>query len=231
MVGVTRVLTRRWLIGLTGSGEFERGYLTEPYKVVSLVDPITFDVNGQLTEKRPSTRQRGSLLVSSAYHFESDVLYLSFRGYRDDWDVQSGTADLRLRHEIANGSYLQPHLRYYSQTAARFYVAGLANGEPLPDYASSDYRLGPLRTATIGLTYGFHVSGLPGIVSLRAEYLRQSLAGQGGEEDSQRTPDDDGAHLSRAGPATPTTLATVPIPTNLPALNIGSLLVGYTVQF
>ena len=43
---------------------------------------------------------------------------MSVRGYDDDWDIGSATADLRLRHELANGKYLQPHVRYYTQEPA-----------------------------------------------------------------------------------------------------------------
>jgi hypothetical protein len=232
MLGVSRVLTRRWLIGLAGTLQGEDGYLTDPYKVVSLVDSTTLEVGGQLTEKRPDTRRRASLLFSSTYHMSEDVLYVSLRGYDDDWAIRSGTADLRLRHQLGPDSYLQPHLRYYAQTAADFYVLGLIAGQPLPAYASSDYRLGPLRTATLGLTYGFHLSGLPGQVSLRAEYLRQWLAVGGGEDgdepEDDDEPDDD---RDRAGPVTTAAVDPVTIQTKAPALNIGSLLIGYTVHF
>lgn len=229
LLGVTRVLSRRWLAGVTGSFESEAGYLTEPYKVVSLVDSTTLAVTGQLTEKRPDTRHRASLTASSAYHLERDVLCVSARGYHDDWNVSSGTLDVRYRHELDHEAYLQPHVRYYAQTAARFYVPGLVAGVPLPANASSDYRLGPLRTATVGLTYGFHVAGLPGAVSVRAEYLRQWLAGGGGEARRAGSGEED--DRDRAGPAATTTFDASTIRTNAPALNIGSLLVGYSVHF
>ena len=232
MLGVSRVLTRRWLVGLSGTLQDEQGYLTDPYKVVSLVDSTTLDVSGQLTEKRPETRRRASLLFSSTYHLDEDVLYVSLRGYDDDWAIRSGTADVRLRHQLGPDSYLQPHVRYYTQTSADFYVPGLVAGQPLPAYASSDYRLGPLRTATLGMTYGFHVSGIPGQVSLRAEYMRQWLAfggGEGGEDSEDEDESDD--DRDRAGPVTAAAVDPGTIRTNVPVLNIGSLLIGYTVHF
>jgi len=173
LVGLSRVITRRWLISVNGSRTFEDGYLTEPYKVVSLIDPVTGYTVGQITDGRPSTRQRSDLLTTMVYHFTGDVVHLSHRYYWDDWGVRSNTFDLKLRHDTGDSSFLQPHLRYYSQTQADFFTFGLVQGEPIPAYATSDYRLGPLQTATVGLTYGFHLPESPGEFTIRAEYIRQ----------------------------------------------------------
>ena len=173
LVGVSRVITRRWLISVNGSRTFEDGYLTEPYKVISIIDPATGYTVGAITDGRPSTRQRSDVLTSMVYHFTSDVLHLSHRYYWDDWGVTSNTLDLKLRHDTGDDTFLQPHLRYYEQTSADFFSFGLTQGEPLPAYATSDYRLGPLQTATVGLTYGFHVPGFAGEFTTRAEYIRQ----------------------------------------------------------
>lgn len=173
MAGVSRVLTRRWLVGLDASRTFEKGYLTEPYKLVSVVDPSTGIPQEALTEKRPSTRDRRSLLGSSVYHLANDVLYASYRYYWDDWNVRSHTIDARYRRELGDENYIEPHLRYYAQTAASFYRSGLLLGAPLPDFATSDYRLGNLRTVTVGGTYGFRVPDYPGEWTVRAEYIGQ----------------------------------------------------------
>jgi hypothetical protein len=173
VVGVSRVLTRRWMIAVDASGTAERGYLTEPYKVVSLVDPHTGQTVGELKEKRPSDRNRRSVLLNSVYHLTDDILYASYRYYWDDWHLQSNTVDVKYRHDLESGSWLQPHVRFYAQGPADFFTYGLVNGAPLPEYATSDYRLGTLRTVTIGGTYGFHVARHPGEFGVRAEYLVQ----------------------------------------------------------
>ena len=181
LVGVSRILTRRWMMSVNGSRSRERGYLTEPYKVVSLEDPVSGTPRAQVTEKRPSRRQRSDLLTSSVYHFTDDVLYLSHRYYGDDWGIRSQTVDVKYRHELENNRYIQPHVRYYTQTPADFFTSGLKIGAPLPPFASADYRLGPLRSLTIGATYGFHLPTAPGEVSVRGEYIRQSGAGRPSE--------------------------------------------------
>jgi len=173
LVGVSQVVTRRWLVGLSASRTVEDGYLTEPYKVLSVLDSGGYPISS-LHEKRPSSRKRTSLLASSVYHFGIDVLNASYRAYGDDWGVQSHTVELRLRHDLAGGDrWVEPHVRWYWQHAADFFRFSLNQGDPLPDFASGDARIGSIRTATLGAACGFRVGDYPGEFTVRAEYLAQ----------------------------------------------------------
>jgi hypothetical protein len=207
LLGISRILTRRWMMGLNLSRTTERGYLTEPYKVLSLVDALGSET-GQVTEKRPSSRDRRDVMASSVYHLTNDVVYASYRYYWDDWGVRSHTVDLKYRYELPDRAFAQPHLRFYAQTPADFYRFSLPRGSPLPDYASSDFRLGALRSVTIGATYGFRVPGLPGELTVRPEYIRQF---------------GNGHPRSAIGAQRDIDL--------FPALDIGSLVIGYSREF
>jgi hypothetical protein len=161
-----------------------------------------------VTEKRPSTRMRSDVLASSVYHLSRDVFYASYRYYWDDWNLRSSTIDLKFRHELENQAWVQPHVRFYTQTPASFYRSNLLDGAPLPVFASSDYRLGPLKTLTLGATYGFHVTDYPGEFSVRAEYIVQ----WGRNHPAEATGVQQSYDL-------------------FPPLNIGSLTATYSVQF
>lgn len=174
LVGVSRILTRRWILSLNGTLTEERGYLTEPYKYVSLISPDSGLAVGAVTEGRPTSRERRSALLNSVYHLPGDdVTYASYRYYWDDWGVRSHTLDFRWRHDLSDHDWLQPHVRLYTQSQANFFHFGLTDGEPLPEFATSDQRLGPLHSFTIGGTYGVRVPGTGGEFSIRAEYIRQ----------------------------------------------------------
>lgn len=174
LLGASRILSRRWMVAFDVARTMESGYLTEPYKMISLMDPITGAPVGALTDNRPSTRQRTSLLFSSVYHFTDDVLYSNYRYYWDSWNVRSNTLELQYRHQISDGVYLQPLVRYYQQTAASFYTIGLVEGQPLPTYATADYRLGDLHTITLGATFGYRPEDGPGEWTARAQYMLQA---------------------------------------------------------
>lgn len=218
LAGVSRVLTRRWLFGVTGSRSTEHGYLTDPYKVISVLDATGAPTSDIVTESRPTSRTRYDVLASSVYHLTQNILYASYRYYWDDWGVTSHTADARYRVELSNQSFFQPHIRYYFQTRANFFQFGLPQGAPLPEFATSDARLGDLRTITLGATYGFHPHAGPGEVTLRAEYLRQWGKGSGGQDDGQLE--------GEAAPAAPSG----PIEF-IPPESIGSIVVGYSIPF
>ena len=207
MFGLSHVMTRRWLLGVSWSRTWEHGALTEPYKVLSVVDgegtPVSI-----LTEKRPDSRARRSIQVNSVQNIAGDVTRVSYRDYRDDWGVHSGTFDLEYRHDLDEKSWFEPHVRYYKQTAASFFTWGMVEGHRLPAYASSDYRLGPLRTLTLGATYGFHLFDDPGSMYVRAEYISQY---------------GDGKPSGAIGIQQQYDL--------FPKLDIGSVVVGYAIDF
>jgi hypothetical protein len=181
LIGVTQVLSRRSLLELAYSYGQADGYLTDPYKILSVVDPITgVPVAGPedevpylyLYEKRPDSRTKQSLFAEWRYAFDRDSFALNFRFMDDDWGVQSQTAEARYRWNINDRSYLEPHLRWYTQSAADFYRTVLFAGDAVPEFATADYRLADLDAYTIGAKYGLRTDR--GEFSLRLEYYQQS---------------------------------------------------------
>jgi hypothetical protein len=57
--------------------------------------------------------------------------------------------------KYSENKYLEPRLRFYSQSEADFYRLYLVNGNPLPREASSDYRLAKFNGFTYGLKWGW----------------------------------------------------------------------------
>ena len=173
LVGITQVLTPRALTQLNFTHSNLNGYLTDPYKILSVVDPVTGATLDYRFEKRPSTRSTNAVYWSLVYHLPHDVVHFSYRYFWDDWGIKAHTADARYRFELASGSYLEPHLRYYSQSAADFYHHSLVNGQPLPGFASADYRLAEMQGNTIGLKFGMP-AGKQGEWGARVERMVQT---------------------------------------------------------
>lgn len=181
--GVTKVLNRKTLGQLNYSFSYADGYLTDPYKVISQVELVTdsqtnsfaFSELERYYEGRPSKRLRNSIYSALVHQYGSNnqVIHASYRLYWDDWDVVSHTLELRHRNPLGNGQYIEPHVRYYTQTAANFFVHHLNNGEPLPQYASADYRLDAMKGMTIGIQYGRPMGG--GKFRARVEYINQQF--------------------------------------------------------
>ena len=171
LLGVTQVLGRHTLLRLNYSYSDSSGYLTDPYKILTVVDPLTGDpvvrtpppgVSGPggiyLFEHRPDSRTRQGLYAELRQDFSGKVLQLGYRYSTDDWEVDSHTLEGRFRFPLGESSYLEPHARYYSQSAASFYRYSLTDGAPLPQFASADARLADLDAFTVGLKYGHTTS-------------------------------------------------------------------------
>jgi hypothetical protein len=164
------------------------GYLTDPYKILSLVDGTSGDTIPRVPapgaegpshefrfENRPDDRTKHSLYGQAKYYMGGKVLDASYRYMTDDWEIDSHTVDLRLRWPLGESSYIEPHLRFYTQSEADFYTISLVDGVELPRFASADYRLGNFDAITAGLKYGWRTRN-GNEMSIRAEVYQQSGA-------------------------------------------------------
>ncbi len=171
MLGFTQVINRRMLMQFNYSYSKVDGYLSDPFKVLSLVDDNGIAQDYRY-ENRPDSRVKQSLFAQTKYHFEQNVVDVSYRYMWDDWKLDSHTIDSKLRIPLSNTSYIEPHIRFYQQTAANFYQPFLSQSQEIPEFASADYRIGEMSAYTVGLKYGVKLSD-GNDLSFRLEYYRQ----------------------------------------------------------
>jgi hypothetical protein len=186
VVGVSQVLSRNLVVLANYSFSNQNGYLNNIYKVLSVVDGTTGDTIGRtpapgvdgptheyLFESRPDDRTKHSLYTQAKYYMGGKVLDASYRYMTDDWEIDSHTVDIRYRWPLGRDKYLEPHLRFYTQSEAEFYRLSITAGAPLPLYASSDYRLGNFDAITAGVKYGWKTRN-DNDMSVRVELYQQS---------------------------------------------------------
>jgi hypothetical protein len=186
LIGVTQVINRRMLLQFNYTYSDESGYLNNPYNVVSAIDGNTGDpILGPdaplpqylyLYESRPDSRTKHSVFAKMKYRFDRGTLAASYRYMTDDWEIDSHTFDIRYRWEMNRYNYIEPHVRFYTQSAADFYSIALIDGAPLPQYVSADYRLGEFDGITVGAKYG-HVMRNGNEWSTRLEYYSTTGTG------------------------------------------------------
>jgi Protein of unknown function (DUF3570) len=192
LIGITQVINHRTIMQFNYSLSASNGYLTDPYKILSVIDHTngstyldTADKAVYVYEKRPDSRTKQALFWQTKYMLgNGDVLDGSYRYMTDDWGVASHTFDLKYRWQMQH-AYIEPHLRYYTQSAADFYHRFAwdadynADSEKLSlNNASADYRLGDLTGTTIGIKYARKINQQE--FSVRAEYFVQSNTGDKG---------------------------------------------------
>lgn len=158
VVGVTQVMNRYWLAQLNYSVGTTNGYQTDPYRILSVVDPISGAPLQYLYEGRPGSRIRQSLYFANKLAIGPTFADVSARAYIDSWGIKSVTAEVSDRIPLTSRLFIEPGGRYYTQTAASFFRNYLVSGQPLPKYASSDSRLGAFSAVTWGLRAGYDIT-------------------------------------------------------------------------
>lgn len=188
--GISQVMNRRWLMDMNLSFSYANGYQSDAYKILSVVDQgnLVSDPNDTskylyLYENRPTVRLKISAFMRHKIAIGSDDSFeFAHRYMTDDWGVNSNTTDLSYHFKINDHLYVEPHYRYYNQSAADFYTPFLEidndvsiNGTEVSanrDFASSDQRLAAFSAETYGLKIGIPIDKNSEL-SLRVEQYQQ----------------------------------------------------------
>ena len=177
LFGVTQVINRQMIVQLNYSYSTVSGYLTDPFKIISSVNN-NGESQSYLYESRPDERTKHAFFGQTKYHFDSGILDASYRYMTDDWQIYSHTFDFKYLIPFANGDFIEPHIRFYTQSAAEFYQPFLEEIDERPNFVSADYRIGELDTYTVGLKYGMPM-GDGNNLSFRLEYYHQTPKSNG----------------------------------------------------
>ena len=156
-LGVSQVLTKRWVMSLDYESVLDSGYLQNPYRYAV--------VQGVFTEESyPRTRDSNTVTLRSQYGLGTvdsrltSSLTAYYRYFWDTWDIRAHTLELgyQLRgamlgadHWIAGVRY-----RYYAQNAASFYSDNFATQM---QYMARDKELSTFHShlAGVSLTHTF----------------------------------------------------------------------------
>lgn len=123
-LGVSQVLTRRWVMSLDYESVLDSGYLQNPYRY-AVVQGVF------VPENYPRTRDSNTVTLRSQYGLGaidnrlSASLAAYYRYFWDTWDVRAHTLELgyQLRGGLLGADHWIGglHYRYYTQSAASFY--------------------------------------------------------------------------------------------------------------
>ncbi len=181
LVGVTQVINRRMITAFNYSYSMVDGYLTDPFKVVSVLNTQGL-AQDYIYESRPDSRVKQSTFMQAKYNFDDSLLNtvvdVSYRYMWDDWGINSHTIDTRFTIPVGAASYIEPHIRYYQQSEADFYQPYIIGDQAPIGFVSADYRIGEMTAVTVGAKYGVVLNG-GNELSFRLEYYRQTPTNAG----------------------------------------------------
>ena len=163
IAGITQVLDPRTFVTLNVSLGRESGYLAEPHKFVEKSIEIITNIFLQesFAENSPNKRDHEALYaaLNRAFPGVRGALEGSYRFYTDTYGIVAHTVGLSWIQHVASNWILQPSVRLYRQSAARFYYYNLDATSVIPvrqptgggPYYTSDFRLSAEDTCSYGL--------------------------------------------------------------------------------
>ena len=145
LLGITQVVTMNDIVQFNMGYYKGQGYFSDPYKIY---------------DERPRDRTQKKFQTRWNHYFNdlNATSRLAYRYYTDSWGIRSHTLDAEWVQQIGNGWSAAPAVRYYSQTAAKFYVEVDPSILPFPPsppanakYFSEDQRMSAFGGLTLGM--------------------------------------------------------------------------------
>jgi hypothetical protein len=151
-LGVSQILTKNLLLGLSFESITDEGFLNNPYRQVRYRDTTTPQGYSYERELYPRTRTSDAGAIRLRYYLPyRAALHAEFRQYSDTWAIKANTVELGYTHPIEAGWTFEGKVRSYSQTKADFYndlfpraqfQNFMARDKELSTFASQTLRLG-----------------------------------------------------------------------------------------
>ncbi len=164
IVGITQVLGPQTFVSFNVTLARATGYLAEPHKIVEKSIEIFQNIYllESFAENSPNERIRETAYatIDHAFLAARGAVEATYRFYTDSYGIVANTVELSWIQHLGAKVILQPSVRFYQQSAARFYYYDLDDTSIMPvrvpmgtaPYYSSDFRLSALESYSYGLT-------------------------------------------------------------------------------
>jgi hypothetical protein len=160
-LGLSQILTKNLLLGLSFESITDEGFLNNPYRSVRYVDGSSGLGYAYESEIYPRTRTSDAGAIRLRYYLPyRAALHAEYRSYGDSWDVSADTFELGYTHPLDNGLVLEARVRSYSQERAEFF-ADLFPFSRSQNFMARDKELSTFTSSTIriGVSYDVMRSG------------------------------------------------------------------------
>ena len=156
-VGISQILTKNLLMGLTYEAITDEGFLNNPYRSVRYADPGSAIGFSYEPEVYPNTRTSNAVSLRARYYMPyRAALHGEYRYFTDTWDIEAHTGEVGYTHPLDRGLILDFKYRYYTQTAADFY-ADLFPREQFQNFLARDKELSTFTSQTFGAKVSYDI--------------------------------------------------------------------------
>jgi hypothetical protein len=157
-LGVTQILTPRWIMSANLEALADDGFLGSPYRVARVF-------GAAVPERDPRTRSARALKLRLNGDLGArDALHLDYRYFWDTWAIKAHTAELGYSRYFGDQWLADTSLRYYTQGHALFYSDN-ASTETI--YVSRNRQLSAFNSVSLGAKLSYTVRRQPGQYELK----------------------------------------------------------------
>jgi hypothetical protein len=167
-LGVTQVLTPRWLMSANFEAVSDTGYLQSPYRAARVFGALVPEID-------PNTRSSRAVALRAVGDVDAvqGAVRAEYRYFWDTWDIRAHTAELGYSRHLGPLWLADATLRYYTQRHALFYSDNFASEMT---YMSRNRQLGSFNDRGIGLKASYTAVQVPARLEVKlnaaCEWLR-----------------------------------------------------------
>jgi hypothetical protein len=159
--GLSQILTKNLITGVTLEVITDDGYLANPYRSIRYLADGSAKGYLLASQVYPDTRTSTSVEARAKYYLPYRAAVTgSYRYFRDTWGIVGNTYELDYTHPIGKIWILEGRFRYYKQNHATFY-SDLFPFADSQNFMARDQDLAASENTTIGakVTYAFLPNG------------------------------------------------------------------------
>jgi len=166
-VGVTQILTPRWIASANFEAISDDGYLGSPYRIARVF-------GAAVPERNPRTRSSRAMNFRVNGDLGShDAIHLQYRYFWDTWAIKAHTVELGYSRYFGDKWLADTSLRYYRQGHALFYSD---NALTETTYVSRNRQLSTFDSVGLGAKVAYTWRKVPGRYEVKLnggyEYVR-----------------------------------------------------------
>ena len=151
-LGITQILTPRWIMSANVEALADSGYLGSPYRVARVF-------GAAVPERHPRTRSSRAFKLRLIGDLGSrDAIHAGYRYFRDTWEIKAHTAEIGYSRYFGDRFLADTFVRYYTQKHALFYSDN-AQGETL--YVSRNRQLSSFNSVGLGAKLSWMAKKVP----------------------------------------------------------------------
>lgn len=158
-LGLSQILTRNLLLGLSFETITDEGFLNNPYRAVRYLDGTGgYEYESEIY---PNTRSSDAASIRMRYYLPyRAAMHAEYRRYSDTWDIAATQFELGYTHPLNNGVTIEGRIRSYSQNNADFY-SDLFPFSQAQNFMARDKELSTFTSTTlrVGASYDIVRSG------------------------------------------------------------------------